>query len=188
MDYQALTDLELLRRLIGTREADRLYDGTLTPLFASAPKGSLRHQRLGAAHELVKRLLSEELRRDEVFLSPSHVKLYLRAVFASKEHESFVALFLDSQHRLIATEEVARGTIDAATVYPREVVKAALRRNAAAVILSHNHPSGIAEPSAADRALTDRLKQALGAVDVRVLDHFVVGVTNVVSFAERGWI
>jgi DNA repair protein RadC len=107
--------------------------------------------------------------------------------FAGKEHECFVVLFLDSQHRLIVVEELFRGTIDGAAVYPREVVKAALRHNAAALVLSHNHPSGVAEPSAADRALTERLRSALAVVDVRTLDHVVVGGTAAVSFAERGW-
>jgi DNA repair protein RadC len=124
----------------------------------------------------------------EVLNDPVVVRRYLRAWLARKEVEHFGCLFLDAQHRLIAVETLARGTLDAASVYPREVVRAALRQNAAAVIFAHNHPSGVAEPSAADRLLTDRLRQALSLVDVRVLDHFVVGDREPISFAERGWL
>jgi DNA repair protein RadC len=188
MDYAKLSDLELLRMVIGTREAERLYGGKLAPLFVNAASGRRPHQRLAVAHELVKRFLFEELRRDQVFANPAAVKSFLLALFAGKEHESFVVLFLDNQHRLIAAEELSRGTIDGAAVYPREVVKATLRHNAAAVVISHNHPSGLAEPSAADRALTTKLKEALATVDVRVLDHLVVGGATATSFAERGWL
>lgn len=106
----------------------------------------------------------------------------------SREYEVFVVVMLDTQHRLIEALEMFRGTIDAASVYPREVVKEVLARNASAVILAHNHPSGVAEPSAADRLLTDRLKNALSLVDVRVLDHLVVAGADITSFAERGWL
>lgn len=122
-----------------------------------------------------------------VLKDPATVRRFLQMRYAEAEREVFSALWLDNQHRVMKFEELSVGTIDGASVYPREVVKAALAASAAAVIFAHNHPSGVAEPSAADRTLTERLKSALAQVDVRVLDHFVVGST-VVSFAERGWI
>lgn len=186
MNHTQLSNLELLACVVGVREAERLYTGALTPLFKAAQNERCAHRKLAAAHELVKRWLVEELRRDTVFSSPTLVSTYLRSLFAGREYESFVVLFLDSQHRLIVVEELFRGTIDGASVYPREVVKAVLRHNAAAVIFAHNHPSGIAEPSAADRVLTDKLKVSLSTIDVRVLDHFVVGDNTTTSFAERG--
>ncbi|TVL35981.1 RadC family protein [Shewanella xiamenensis] len=124
----------------------------------------------------------------EVFSSPQIVKDYLRLRMAAYEREVFALLLLDSQHRLIAYEELFFGTIDAASVYPREVVKLVLHRNAAAAIFAHNHPSGIPEPSEADRRITERLKTALATIDVPALDHLVIGHHEVVSFAERGWI
>jgi DNA repair protein RadC len=107
-------------------------------------------------------------------------------IFAGQEHESFVVLFLDAQNRLIVSEELFRGTLTQTSVYPREIVKEALRKNAASVIFSHNHPSGVAEPSRADELLTNSLKQALALVDVKVLDHFIVAGAAILSFAERG--
>lgn len=127
-------------------------------------------------------------RKYDQFTSPGAVRDYLRLHLAERTHEIFYCLFLDSQHRLLDGRELFRGTIDGCSVYPREVVKATLEVNAAAVILAHNHPSGIAEPSTADRQITDRLKNALALIDVRVLDHFVIGDQDVISFAERGWI
>lgn len=118
--------------------------------------------------------------------SPSAVRDYLRLRLAIREHELFIALFLDAQHRLIACEELFRGTLTQTSVYPREVVKVALRYNAGSVIFAHNHPSGVAEPSRADEMLTTALKDALALVDVRIVDHFVVAGTVAVSFAERG--
>lgn len=133
------------------------------------------------------RILETRLRRGDVMLnSPAAVRDYLRLQLADREHEVFVALFLDSQIRLIAYEELFLGTLTQTSVYPREVVKAALRLNAAAVIFAHNHPSGVAEPSRADEMLTTALKQALALVDVKTVDHFVVSGTTTVSFAERG--
>ena len=126
--------------------------------------------------------------RGTLFTSPALVKDYLRTKLAGFEYEVFAALFLDSQHRLIEYAELFRGTIDSAAVYPREVVKTALRFNAAAVIFSHNHPSGNPEPSAADRALTQRLKQALALIEVRTLDHIIVAGDQTTAFAERGWL
>jgi len=124
--------------------------------------------------------------RDVALTSPQAVRDYLRLRIADREHEVFVCLFLDSQNRLIAAEELFRGTLAQTSVYPREVVKAALRHNAAAVIFAHNHPSGVAEPSRADELLTAALKQALALVDIRVLDHIIVASEKTTSFAERG--
>ena len=183
-----LSDLELLKCAIGAREAALLYQGKLTPLFKPSDNLRWSHRRLAATHELVKRWLAEEMKREVVFRDPKAVTQYLTTFFAGKDIESFVVMYLDNQHRMILAEEVSRGTIDGASVYPREVVKGALRNNAAAVIFSHNHPSGVAEPSAADRALTERLKAALATVNIRVLDHFVVGGSSATSFAERGWL
>ncbi|WP_313500242.1 RadC family protein [Stutzerimonas nitrititolerans] len=133
-----------------------------------------------------RRIVDLKVQRGAPFNAPGIVKEYLGAKLAGLEHEVFAVLFLDNQHRLIEYIEMFRGTIDSASVYPREVVKEALKRNAAAVILSHNHPSGHAEPSQADRTLTERLKDALGLVDVRTLDHIIVAGLERVSFAELG--
>jgi len=122
----------------------------------------------------------------DAMTSPQAVRDYLRTRLACLPHEVFACLFLDSQHRVIACEELFRGTLAQMSVYPREVVKAALARNAAAVIFAHNHPSGVAEPSRADELLTSALKQALALVDVRTLDHMIVAGSQVLSFAERG--
>jgi len=138
------------------------------------------------ARELVKRWLGEELQRECVFSQPTAVREYLQIHFAQQEYESFVTLHLDAQNRLIAAEELFRGTLTQTSVYPREVVKSSLRHNAAAVIFAHNHPSGVAEPSRADELLTSNLKQALSLVDVKVLDHFIVAGASTLSFAERG--
>nr|PKM38197.1 MAG: DNA repair protein [Gammaproteobacteria bacterium HGW-Gammaproteobacteria-10] len=125
--------------------------------------------------------------RGETLDSPDKARDLIKLKLAPYEHEVFLCLFLDNQHKVIACEELFRGTIDSASVYPREVVKAALQHNAAAVIFAHNHPSGVAEPSVADKAITEKLKQALSLIDVRVLDHFIAGET-VYSFAEQGLI
>lgn len=124
----------------------------------------------------------------EALTDPSATERFLQLRLASLEHEVFACIFLDNRHRVIAFQELFRGTISCAAVYPREIVKAALGHNAAAVILAHNHPSGIPEPSSADRSLTRCLKDALGIVDVQVLDHIVVGHEGTVSFAARGWL
>jgi DNA repair protein RadC len=124
----------------------------------------------------------------EPLTTPQVVKDFLKLKLAELPHEVFAALFLDNRHRLIRYEEMFRGTIDGASVHPREVVKAALQHNAAALILAHNHPSGVPEPSRADEALTRRLREALGLIDVRVLDHVIVGGTDTTSFAELGLI
>ena len=138
--------------------------------------------------EAARQAIEHKMQRGEAFSSPAAVKEYLCAKLAGYEHEVFAVLFLDSQHRLIEYAEMFRGTIDSASVYPRELVKEALRLNAAAVIVSHNHPSGNPEPSAADRALTQRLKEALALVDVRTLDHVIVAGSRTTSFAECGLI
>ncbi len=135
-----------------------------------------------------RQVLSRCFVRGVTLTSPEMVRDYLRVTLGSREHEVFVLVALDSQHRLIEVIEMFRGTIDSASVYPREVVKETLARNAAAVIFAHNHPSGIAEPSQADRLLTEKLKNALALVDVRVLDHLVVAGTDITSFAEKGWL
>ncbi|MBI3170968.1 MAG: DNA repair protein RadC [Hydrocarboniphaga effusa] len=149
--------------------------------------GLAKYAQLQAALEMARRHLLEGMKQRDALKDPRSVKAYLQSRLRESGHEVFAALLLDNQHRVIEYVELAQGTLDGASVYPREVVKAALRHGAAAVIFAHNHPSGVAEPSAADRVLTDRLKAALALVDIRVLDHFVVG-EEVVSFAERGWI
>ena len=184
--YSRLSDSELLSKLIGVRQTQKLYRGTLAPLFAPAHDQDKLPEKCSVARELVKRWLGEELKRESVLSSPAAVRDCLRIHFAGREYESFIALFLDSQHRLIAVDELFRGTLTQTSVYPREVVKASLRENAAAVIFAHNHPSGVAEPSKADERLTTALKSALALVDVRVLDHFIVAGAGVLSFAERG--
>jgi DNA repair protein RadC len=136
--------------------------------------------------ELARRALAQQLKEREVFGSPQAVKDYLRMHLAHKPHEVFAALFLDAQNRLIALEELFRGTLTQTSVYPREVVLKALHHHAASVVLAHNHPSGTVQPSRADEALTQTLKAALALVDVRVLDHVIVAPGNALSMAERG--
>ena len=200
----ALADAELLALLLRTglkgqgvlQLAQALLDrfGGLSGLLAAdtAELGSVKglgpakQAELAAVLEIARRSLAARLAQTPVFDSPQAVKDYLQLQLASKPHEVFAVLFLDTQHRLLAFEELFRGTLNQASVYPREVVKRALALNAAAAILAHNHPSGVAEPSRADEALTQALKAALALVDVRVLDHFVVARGSVVSFAERG--
>lgn len=184
MNIAASSDRELLTRLVGESAAQRFYRGSLATLFSE--RDNPLYEQCAAARELVMRYLGEDMRQRCVLTAPGAVRDYLRINFAGQEHESFVALFLDAQNRLIAAEELFRGTLTQTSVYPREVVKAALRHNAGAVILAHNHPSGVAEPSRADELLTSNLKQALALVDVRVLDHFVVAGAATISFAERG--
>ena len=147
--------------------------------------GPAKRAEIAAIMELARRSLVEELSARPVFDAPSKVKDYLRLQLGSRAHEIFAVVFLDAQNRLLRLEEMFRGTLTQTSVYPREVVKRALELGAAAVILAHNHPSGAAEPSRADEFLTQTLKSALALVDVRVLDHLVVGQAAVVSFAER---
>jgi DNA repair protein RadC len=148
--------------------------------------GGAKLAQLQAALELARRALREDLSSRDALSSPRAVRDYLRLLLSGREHEIFVVLLLDAQHRVIATEELFRGTLTQTSVYPREVVKSALGHNCAAVIFAHNHPSGVAEPSHADELLTRSLKAALALVDVQVLDHFIVAGTRTLSFAERG--
>ena len=141
-----------------------------------------------AVYHFARTCAVHHLKRSDALCTPQEVRMHLDSLMFPLEHEVFGVIWLDNQNRSIGYDESFRGTIDAASVYPREVVKAALKENAAGVILVHNHPSGNAEPSSADRAITERLKEALSLVDIRVLDHFVVGDIHHVSFAQRGWI
>ena len=168
--------------------------GSLTRLFAASEKdfcethgmGQAKYTHLQAVLEMSRRALQEEMQHGDALNSPRAVRDYLRLLLGGRQQEVFLVLFLDTQHRVIASEELFHGTLGQPSVYPREVVKRALAHNAAAVIFAHNHPSGVAEPSQSDQHLTTALKQALGLVDVRVLDHFVVAVGQVLSFAEKG--
>ncbi|MFO1316702.1 MAG: DNA repair protein RadC [Burkholderiales bacterium] len=200
----ALTDTELLAVALRTGATGRPalsaarallghFGGTAALLAASAREigalpaaGPVRAARLKAVVELVRRALLEEAARGDALASPEAVRDYLRLTLSPLPYEAFVALFVDSQNRLLVAQELFRGTLAQTSVYPREVVKSALAHNAAGAIFAHNHPSGMAEPSRADELLTTSLKQALALVDVRTLDHFVVAGPRVVSFAERG--
>lgn len=150
--------------------------------------GDAKYAQLQAVLEMARRHLAERLRSGEAMSRPEVVAAFLNAQLRDLRREVFGVLMLDNQHRVLAFERIAEGTLNAATVYPREVLRAALRHDAAAVILAHNHPSGVSEPSAADRHLTDRLVSALSLVDIRVLDHLIVGDGPPFSFAERGWL
>jgi DNA repair protein RadC len=148
--------------------------------------GPAKSAQLRATLAIVKRALGEEMRRRDNMSSPAAVREYLRLNMAALDREVFAVLYLDAQNRVLALEELFAGTLTQTSVFPREVVRNALARNAAAVIFAHNHPSGLAEPSRADELLTQALKQALALVDVKVLDHFIVGGDTAMSFAERG--
>lgn len=150
------------------------------------PRASLLARRLDVARELLLRDLHEQMRSTPIMSSPQALRDWLRLHCARLEHEVFLVLYLDAHHRLIEAEELFRGTLTQTSVYPRELVKGALARNAAALAVAHNHPSGEAEPSRADELLTQNLKSALSLVDVRVIDHFVVAGDQILSFAERG--
>ncbi len=163
-----------------------LLEADSSSLAETPGLGNAKLAQLQAALELARRALKEELSSCDALSSPRAVRDYLRLSLGGREHEVFVVLLLDAQHRVIAFEELFRGTLTQTSVYPREVVKCALKANAAAVIFAHNHPSGIAEPSHADEILTRSLKAALALVDVQVLDHFIVAGTRTLSFAERG--
>ncbi len=163
-----------------------LLHAQVADLIAIKGLGPAKRAELAAVIEMARRALAQKLTDAPVFDSPQMVKDYLQLHLGQLQHEVFAVLFLDSQHRLIGFETLFTGTLGQTSVYPREVVKRALARNAGAVILAHNHPSGVAEPSRADEFLTTSLKNALALVDVRVIDHLVVGCGQVVSFAERG--
>jgi DNA repair protein RadC len=180
--------VDLARTLLG-------HFGSLNRLFAASAAefsiipgmGSAKYAQLQAVVELARRALREEMAAGDALSSPRAVRDWLRLTLASLPHEVFMVLLLDAQNRLIAAVELFRGTLTQTSVHPREVVKLALSRNAAGVILAHNHPSGVAEPSRADEALTQALRQALALVDVKLLDHFIVaGAAEPLSFAERG--
>ena len=179
--------VDLARDMVGHfGSLNGLFSATLTDFSVINGLGPAKFAQLQAVLELARRALGEELQTGIALNSPQAVKQYLQLLLGGKPHESFAVLFLDVKNRLIACEELFRGTLTHANVYPREVVKAALTHNAAAIILAHNHPSGTSEPSPADHTLTQALKQALALVDVRVLDHFVVAGRHIHSFAEHG--
>jgi len=148
--------------------------------------GLAKFVQLKAALELTERFLESSIQRGDAISDPGVTRSYLKSKLRAYEREVFACMYLDNQHRLIQFEELFFGTIDGASVHPREVVKRALENNAAAVIFAHNHPSGRVEPSQADQRITERLKSALALVDIRVLDHMIVGDSEVLSFAERG--
>ncbi|KAF3978725.1 MAG: DNA repair protein RadC [Methylococcales symbiont of Iophon sp. n. MRB-2018] len=148
--------------------------------------GGAKFAQLQAVLEMAKRHFVEIIQRGDTLTSPQATRAYLSAQLRGYSYEVFACLFLDNQHRVIVLEELSRGTIDGASVYPREVAKRALFHNAAAVIFAHNHPSGVNEPSQADKHITDKLKQALGLFDIRVLDHFIIGDGAPYSFTEHG--
>lgn len=179
--------VELARELLSSFGGLRgLLSADQVALRAVRGLGSAKLAQLAAVLELARRSLAEEIGTRNALTSPQAVRDYLRLALGTREHEVFVSLFLDAQHRVIAAEELFRGTLTQTSVYPREIVKAALKANAAAVIFAHNHPSGVAEPSQADELLTRQLKEALAMVDVKVLDHFIVAGRSTLSFAERG--
>jgi len=204
----ALSDAELLAIFLRVgvrgksavdlaRELLASFDGDLASLAAASPQelarlpgiGPAKAAQLAATLELARRALAGSLKLKDALASPQAVRDWLRLSLGKLQHEVFVALWLDAQNRLIASEELFRGTLTQTSVYPREVVKRALAHNAGAVILAHNHPSGLAEPSRADEVLTSSLKQALALIDVKLLDHFIVtGSAEPMSFAERGLI
>jgi len=200
----ALADVELVALLLRTGRpgvsvlqfARALLDefGGLTGLLHAGTAelgrmkglGPAKRAEIAAIMELARRSLAEALKERPVFDAPVKVKDYLRLQIGTRPHEVFAVVFLDAQNRLLTLEELFRGSLTQPSVYPRDVVKRALDLHAAAVILAHNHPSGVCEPSRADEHLTTTLKNALALVDIRVLDHLIVGRTEVVSFAERG--
>ena len=201
----ALSDAELLAIFLRTGikgksavdlAKDLLTDtGSLSALLSASEENFCHHKGLGQAKyvqmkavvEMSRRYLDEKMKRGDVLNNASEVENYLKLKLRHYPYEVFACVFLDNKHRVIEFEELFRGTIDSASVHPREVIRRVIHHNAAAVIFSHNHPSGVAEPSQADQRITDRLKHALSFIDVRVLDHFIIG-DEVVSFAQRGLI
>ncbi|MEO8143892.1 MAG: DNA repair protein RadC [Betaproteobacteria bacterium] len=197
----SLSDAELLAVILRTglpgksavelgRDLLERFKG-IAGLFAADLKGvkglgPAKRAQFEAAMELARRSLQDAMRSTNALTSPGAVRDYLRLAISGREHEVFVCLWLDAQHRVISFDEMFRGTLTQTSVYPREIVKAGLRANAAAVIFAHNHPSGVAQPSQADELLTRNLKEALSLVDIKVLDHFIVAGHQALSFAERG--
>lgn len=202
----ALTDAELLAIFLrvgvtGKTAVELAHDllahfGSLTRLFAATQAefasfpgmGPAKYAQLQAVLEMARRALGEQMRQTDVLGSPTAVRDFLRLKLTGLGHEVFMAVFLDAQNRVLAESVLFQGTLTQTSVYPREVVRHALAHNAAGLILAHNHPSGVAEPSQADRWLTEQLKAALALIDVKVLDHFIVAGDKAVSFAERGWL
>lgn len=199
----ALSDAELLAVLLGSGTRGKsavemsrellAAAGSLAALLGAeiAPVSGLgpaKRARLAASLELARRCLCEELKELPALSNPSDSARFIKSRLAHLPYEVFACLYLDNRHRVLEFEELFRGTIDGASVHPREVVRACLKHNAAAVIFAHNHPSGVAEPSAADRAITRELREALGLVGIRVLDHLVVGAGQPTSMAARGLI
>src|SRR5882672_9844913 len=179
--------VDLARELLGQfGSVSALLEARPASLGEIPGLGSAKLAQLKAALELARRALREELASRDALSSPRAVRDYLRLQLGGREQEVFVVLLLDAQHRVIACEELFQGTLTQTSVYPREVVRCALKHNAAAVIFAHNHPSGVAEPSHADEILTRSLKSALSLVDIQVLDHFIVAGSRTMSFAERG--
>ncbi|MFZ7129068.1 RadC family protein [Avibacterium avium] len=203
---EALDDSELLAIFLRTgikncsvMELSRVvldHFGSLRQLISADQKAFCNVKGLGitqfiqlqASTEMTKRYLLQELEMAQSFTRPELVRIYLQTELEHKEREVFLVLFLDNQHRLIKKEEMFLGTINTAAVYPREIVKSALFCNAAAIILAHNHPSGIAEPSNSDRIITEKIQKVAELVEIRVLDHFVIGKGCYVSFSEKGWL
>ena len=194
--YESLPDRELLSALVGREQADRLLSqakGSISLVLREAsrpydPRSRMPPSSLGAAVELVKRACLERATQRSLLTAPDVVREYLKLQLGQVGFEVFYCLMMDSQQRLIAPVEMFRGTLTQTAVYPREVVRLTLEHGAAAVILVHNHPSGHAEPSEADKVLTFRLKETLALIDVRVLDHIIVAGNATFSFAERGLI
>jgi len=199
----ALSDAELVAVLLRSgvrgksavdlaRDLLTQYDGVTHMLEAGAELetikglGPAKRAQFAAAIELARRSLQEKLKESAALTSPGAVRDYLRLRLASRKEEAFVCIWLDAQHKAIDIEDAFKGTLTQTSVYPREIVKAALRVNAAAVIFAHNHPSGVAQPSQADELLTRNLKEALALIEVKVLDHFIVAGNQAISFAERG--
>jgi DNA repair protein RadC len=186
---RGLTAVDLARNLLAEHGSlRRLLDADARRFCASPGLGLAKYAQLQAVLEMVRRYLRETLQRGDAMRNPADTRNYLTAQLRDRAYEVFACLFLDTRHRVIAFDEVFRGTIDGASVHPREIVKLALAHNAAALIFAHNHPSGIAEPSQADLRLTRRLREALQLVDIRVLDHLIVGDGTVLSFSEQGLI
>jgi len=198
---RALSDAELVAILLRTgvrgKSAVDLADdllrrfGSMAKMLESDLRGikglgPAKSAQFAAAFEILRRSLDEKLKERSALTSPGAVRDYLRLTLGRKDEEVFVCLWLDAQHKVTSVEEAFRGTLTQTSVYPREIVKKALARNAAAVIFAHNHPSGVAQPSQADELLTRNLREALALVDVKVLDHFIVAGNQAISFAERG--
>ena len=180
--------VDLARHLLSEFGSLRaLLEADLRAFCRQLGLGPAKFSQLQAVLEMSRRHLAERLRRESALESPQAVRDYFKALLRHEPHEVFGCLFLDTRHRMLAFEVLFRGSIDSASVYPRQVVKRALAHNAAAVIFCHNHPSGISEPSQADRTLTRRLIQALDLIEVLVLDHFIVGDGQPLSMVERGW-